>query len=83
MNYNDTVSEYYKKGYRRIFDNFLFSLKIYACDCLMMKRACVSTLKQLEQLNQKSISLDQLSTYRLMLPYKQAVERELRNLEKR
>ncbi len=81
--YSDEVIEYYKKGYRRIFDNFFFSLKIYACDCLMMKRACISTLKQLEQLNQKSISLDQLSTYWLMLPYKQAVERELRNLEKR
>ncbi|EGF12496.1 hypothetical protein D8871_02775 [Streptococcus sanguinis] len=81
--YSDEVIEYYKKGYRRIYDNFFFSFKIYACDCLMMKRACVSTLKQLEQLNQKSISLDQLSTYRLMLPYKQAVERELRNLEKR
>ena len=81
--YSDEIVEYYREGYRRIYDNFLFSLKIYSCDLLMIKRACVSTLKQLEQLNQKSISLDQLSTYRLMLPYKQAVERELRNLEKR
>lgn len=59
--YSDEVIEYYKKGYRRIYDNFLFSLKIYVCDCLMMKRACVSTLKQLEQLNQKSLILDKSS----------------------
>ena len=58
-------------------------MKIYACDGLMMKRACVSTLKQLEQLSEKSLSLDKLSTYRLMLPYKQAIEKELRRLEKR
>ena len=81
--YSDEVIEYYKKGYRRIYDNFFFSLKIYACDCLMMKRACVSSLAQLEQLSKRSLTLDKISTYRLMLPYKQRVEKELRNLEKR
>jgi hypothetical protein len=83
MNRDEKLVNYYREGYRRIYGNLLFSLKIYACDGLMMKRACVSTLKQLEQLSEKSLSLDKLSTYRLMLPYKQAIEKELRRLEKR
>jgi len=50
MNRDEKLVNYYREGYRRIYGNLLFSLKIYACDGLMMKRACVSTLKQLEQL---------------------------------
>ncbi|RKV76727.1 MAG: hypothetical protein D8H99_53255 [Streptococcus sp.] len=34
--YSDKIIGYYKEGYRRIYDNLLFSLKIYSCDLLMI-----------------------------------------------
>ena len=77
---DDKILEYYKEGYRRIYDNFLFSFQIYAYDRLMLKRLCKSSLEQLESLNQKSLQLDKVSTFRLMTRYKKVIETEYRKL---
>ena len=69
MNYSDEVVEYYRKGYRRIFDNFLFSFEIYAADRLMLLRLCKSSLNELNRLNEKSLKQDKIVTTHLMRPY--------------
>ena len=80
--YSDEVIEYYKKGYRRIFDNFLFSFKIYKNYRLMLKRLCKSSLDALERLSKQSIERDKIVTQSLMLPYKRQIEKQYRKLRR-
>ena len=82
MNYSDAVIEYYRKGYRRIFDNFLFSFEIYAADRLMLLRLCKSSLNELNRLNEKSLKQDKIVTTHLMRPYQRIIEKEHWKIER-
>lgn len=82
MNYSDEVVEYYSKGYRRIFDNFLFSFEIYAADRLMLLRLCKSSLNELNRLNEKSLKQGKIVTTHLMRPYQRIIEKEYWKIER-
>ena len=79
---SDEVVEYYRKGYRRIFDNFLFSFEIYAADRLMLLRLCKSSLNELNRLNEKSLKQDKIVTTHLMRPYQRIIEKEHWKIER-
>lgn len=82
MNHSKVVIAYYQSGYRRIYDNFLFSFKIYKNDRLMLKRLCKSSLEDLERLSKQSIERDKIVTQSLMLPYKRQIEKQYRKLQR-
>ncbi|WP_343092265.1 hypothetical protein [Streptococcus sanguinis] len=82
MNYSKVVIAYYQSGYRRIYDNFLFSFKIYKNDRLMLKRLCKSSLGALKRLSKQSIERDKIVTQSLMLPYKRQIEKQYRKLQR-
>ncbi len=82
MNYSKVVIAYYQSGYRRIYDNFLFSFKIYKNNRLMLKRLCKSSLESLERLSKQSIERDKIVTQSLMLPYKRQIEKQYRKLQR-
>ncbi|ARS61684.1 hypothetical protein RO10_00100 [Streptococcus mutans] len=74
---------YYKASYRKVYDNFLFSSRLYVSDLVMLKRLCRSSLCRLEKLCKQFLRQDKVVTYYLMLPYKRAIEAFYQELKER
>lgn len=53
---------YVEKAYRRIWDNFAFSFKIYACNRLYQARLCLESIEELEQLYNRFLVNDNVVT---------------------
>lgn len=78
----DVLLAYYERIYRKVYDNFLFSYRIYSYSRVMLLRLCISSLEELDRIRKKALKLDQISTYYLMLYYKRMIEREKEKLER-
>lgn len=74
---------YYKASYRKVYDCFLFSSRLYVSDLMMLKRLCQSSLCRLEKLCKQFLKQDEVVTYYLMLPYKRAIEAFYQELKER
>ncbi|NLQ99270.1 hypothetical protein D3842_04820 [Streptococcus mutans] len=74
---------YYKASYRKVYDNFLFSSRLYVSDLVMLKRLCRSSLYRLEKLYKQFLKQDKVVTYHLMLFYKRVIETYYQELKER
>ncbi|EMC16349.1 hypothetical protein [Streptococcus mutans] len=74
---------YYKASYRRVYDNFLFSSKLYVSDLVMLQRICQSSLYRLKKLYKQFLKQDEVVTYHLMLSYKRSIEAFYQELKER
>ncbi|AXQ77763.1 hypothetical protein DDV21_001075 [Streptococcus chenjunshii] len=66
---------YYKKSYRRVYENFIFSVGIYRSNTVLLKRLCQESLKELDRLNRRFMEQDKVSTYYLLKPYSEVIKR--------
>lgn len=66
--------EYFAEGYKRVWNNFRFSFKMYSANIVFQRRLCLEALEEIERLQKDYLMYYQVSTFGLFRHYSKLIQ---------